>query len=460
MNSELSHLRGSTFGPILVGGFAGTACMATAWFFTHLPWLGLEEQLAVPLILAFWFLTLAAFASRVRRAKSIIVGLGAGAVSGIAGLVFFGSRLGKVATVQGAAPALVPNAILLVAGFMGLSIALGLLAGLVGRVIARDTTQNQPAAHWLGRFAIITAISIAPLIFIGGLVTSTNSGMAVPDWPRTYGANMFLYPLAGHVGVVDSKPYPQVYVEHAHRLFGAFVGLSAFVLLTFTMLVERRSWAKWMAFAAFGAVCVQGVLGGARVIENSTVKAMAHGILAQLTFGVVVALAVVLSDRYRSLTPNQKLLEPALARRIKFLCTLTLHSLLLQLFLGAWYRHFHSKHVLYTHIAFSILVLIAATIAGFTLSSEKARQNIVGPVTARLGLALAIVACLQFLLGWVAFGVAGLHPDPTSIAQAITRTAHQANGGILIALAAACYIWGRRLGRAGSAAPNTSPATA
>lgn len=460
MNAELRHLRGSTFGPILVGGFAGTASMGTAWFFTHLPWLGLEEQLAVPLILVCWFIALAAFASRVRRGKSIVVGLGAGAVSGIAGLVFFGSRLGKAATVQGAAPELVPNAALLVAGFMGLSLALGFVAGLVGRVIARDNTQDQPAAHWLGRFAIVTAIAITPLIFIGGLVTSTNSGMAVPDWPRTYGANMFLYPLAGHVGVVDSKPYPQVFVEHAHRLFGAFVGLSSIILLTFTVLVDRRSWTKWLAFAAFAAVCVQGVLGGARVIENSQVKAMAHGVLAQLTFGLVVALAVVLSNRYRALTPNQKLLEPALARRIKSGCTHVLHGLILQLFLGAWYRHFHSKHVLYTHIAFGVVMLIAATVAGFTLSTEKCRQSIIGPVVARLGLALAIVATLQFLLGWITFAVAGLTPDPTSIPQAITRTAHQANGGIMIALAAACYVWGRRIGKSGSATPTATPAAA
>lgn len=460
MNTELNPSRGSTLGPILVGGFAATVCMGTAWFFTHLPWLGLDEQFAVPLILVCWFIALAAFASRVRRGRSITVGLGAGAVSGIAGLVFFGSRLGQAATVEGATPGLVPNAPLLIAGFMGLSLALGLVAGLVGRVVARKNTPDQTAAHWLGRFAIVTAVAIAPLIFIGGLVTSTDSGMAVPDWPRTYGANMFLYPLAGHVGVIGGKPYPQVYVEHAHRLFGAFVGLSAIALLTFTVMVDRRRWAKWMAFAALGAVCVQGVLGGARVIENSTVKAMAHGILAQLTFGLVVALAVVLSDRYRSLTPNQKLLEPALARRIRFLCTLTLHSLLLQLLLGAWYRHFHSKHVLYTHIAFSILVLIGATIAGFTLSGEKARQNTVGPVTSRLGLALAIVATFQFLLGWITFAVAGLTPDPTSIAQAITRTAHQANGGILIALAAACYVWGRRLGRANTAQSAADPATA
>jgi cytochrome c oxidase assembly protein subunit 15 len=448
MNTELSQSRCSIFGPMLVGGFAGTTIMGTAWFFTHMPWLGLEEQLAVPLILVCWFVTLAAFAARVRRDRSITVGLGAGFISGLAGLVFFGSQLGTPATTDGVAPGVVPNAPTLVAGFIGLSLLLGLVAGAVGRVIARENTPDQPAAHWLGRFAIVAALAIAPLIFIGGLVTSTNSGMAVPDWPRTYGANMFLYPLAGHVGTVGGKPYPQVFVEHAHRLFGAFVGLCSFSLLTFTVLVDRRAWAKWLAFAAFGAVCLQGILGGARVIENSTAKAMAHGILAQLTFGLVVSLAVVLSDRYRTLTPNQKLIEPALARRVKFLCTLTMHSLILQLILGAWYRHFHSKHVLYTHIAFSIVVLIGATLAGFTLGGEKARQNIVGSTIGKLGLALSTVAMIQFLLGWITFAYVGTTPDTASIPQALIRTAHQANGAILLALAAACFVWGRRLGRA------------
>lgn len=460
MNTELTNFRGSHFGPMLVAGFAATLVMSTTWFFTHLPWLALQEQLAVPLIVVCWFVTLAAFASRVRRDRSITVGIGAGFVSGLAGLVFFGSQLGRPATLEGASPSIVPNASMLVAGFMGLSILLGLVAGVVGRVIARENTPDQPAPHWLGRFAIVAALAIAPLIFIGGLVTSTNSGMAVPDWPQTYGANMFLYPLAGHVGIVGSKPYPQVFVEHSHRLFGAFVGLCAFSLLTFTILVDRRAWAKWLAFAAFGAVCVQGILGGARVIENSTAKAMAHGILAQLTLGLVVALAVVLSDRYRSLTPNQKLLEPALARRVKFLCTLTLHALILQLILGAWYRHFHSKHVLYTHIAFSVIVLIAASLAGFTLAGEKARQNIVGTTIGKLGLALAIIATWQFLLGWITFAYVGTTPDPASIPQALIRTAHQANGAILLALAAACFVWGRRLGRATLSPAVPIPATA
>ena len=66
-------------------------------------------------------------------------------------------------------------------------------------------------------------VAVAPLLFVGGLVTSTNSGMAVPDWPNTFGSNMFLYPLG-------PRAQPDVYLEHSHRLFGTLVGLATLKL--------------------------------------------------------------------------------------------------------------------------------------------------------------------------------------------------------------------------------------
>src|SRR5262249_17734296 len=142
------------------------------------------------------------------------------------------------------------------------------------------------------------AASVAPLVFIGGLVTSTNSGMAVPDWPNTYGSNMFLYPLGPRVR-------PDVFFEHAHRLFGTLVGLTTLVLMVWTLIAERGVGVRRPAIAAFVLVCLQGVLGGIRVRmgsadpeQDNRALAMLHGVLAQLTFGVVVACAVFLSPAY------------------------------------------------------------------------------------------------------------------------------------------------------------------
>jgi cytochrome c oxidase assembly protein subunit 15 len=343
----------------------------------------------------------------------------------------------------------VPNAWILALGFVGMGLAIGLIGGMVGRVIAREQTHDLPAAHWLSRFAIVAAVAVAPLIFIGGLVTSTNSGMAVPDWPQTYGVNMFLYPLGSHT------PAPK-FLEHAHRLFGAFIGLATLVLLVFTLKIERRTWVRVLAAIAFGTVCVQGVLGGLRVLQDTRIGAMLHGILAQLTFGVVVSLAVVLSDLFRTLPPGQSILDPRTGKRVRVFCTAALHALIIQLIFGAIYRHFRGTHALWTHIGFSVVVTILAILAGSMLTSEPVRRTLVGRRVAVIGICLAAAGAIQFLLGWLAFAFAGRDPDPQSIAQALIRTTHQANGAILLAFATAAFVWGKRLGRA----PSTLAATA
>ena len=69
---------------------------------------------------------------------------------------------------------------------------------------------------WPHRLAVLTTAATFLLILAGGVVTNTGTGMAVPDWPTTFGYNMFLYPLSRMTG--------GVYYEHAHRLFGSLVG--------------------------------------------------------------------------------------------------------------------------------------------------------------------------------------------------------------------------------------------
>lgn len=468
MHSDLARDRGSILAPSLVGGFTATTVMATAWLITHLPWLGLPEQTAIPVILLAWLLTIAVFTANLPQRRAVSVGLLSGFISGLAGLVFFGSRLAPSTSSAGVSAGVVPSAALLVLGFLGLSAVVGLAGGAIGRLLARPSTSDQPAAHWLARFALVTSAAVAPLIIIGGLVTSTHSGMAVPDWPNSYGSNMFLYPLGAHVQADMGKHYEQVFVEHAHRLFGAFVGLSAVVLLVFTLIVERRRWVKVLAWIVLTLVVAQGVLGGMRVqIESllsaekidgaskvGTILATCHGVLAQITVATIVAFAVVLSDHFRALAPGQSVIDPKVARRAKALCTATLHSALLQLVFGATYRHFRSSHALLPHIALSLVVLILAVIAGFTLSSAPIRRSLVGPRVAMIGIGLAVVATIQFLLGWIALGAAGRDATAATIVQAAIRTTHHSNGALMLALAGAAFVWGKRLGRR-TAAPTT-----
>src|SRR3954468_6042421 len=135
------------------------------------------------------------------------------------------------------------------------------------------------------RVAVFAAIFTWPLIFVGGLVTTYRVGMAVPDWPSTFGINMFLYRFW--------EAAWGVFIEHGHRLYGAAVGVSTIVLMVWFLVGERRRSPKALGVIALLAVIGQGVLGGYRVRLNSTTLAAVHGCTAQAFFALMVALCVL-----------------------------------------------------------------------------------------------------------------------------------------------------------------------
>lgn len=138
--------------------------------------------------------------------------------------------------------------------------------------------------HW---YAVATAASVSLLICSGGLVTSHEAGMAVPDWPNTFGYNMFLFPVSRWVG--------GVFFEHTHRLIASSVGLLTVILCVALFIIEERPWVKTLGVIAVGAVVVQGVLGGLRVTENDPVLGLFHGCLAQSFFALMATIALVTS---------------------------------------------------------------------------------------------------------------------------------------------------------------------
>jgi len=105
--------------------------------------------------------------------------------------------------------------------------------------------------------ALLAAVFTLPLLFVGGSVTTYRVGMAVPDWPTTFGINMFLYDFW-------NAPFG-VRVEHAHRLYGAAVGLATVGLMVWFFCFEPRRWIKALGVVALVAVIGQGILGGTRV---------------------------------------------------------------------------------------------------------------------------------------------------------------------------------------------------
>src|SRR6184192_3454449 len=107
---------------------------------------------------------------------------------------------------------------------------------------------------WLHVIALLTAASTFPLIFMGGLVTSHGAGMSVPDWPNSYGYNMFLFPPRLWIG--------GILYEHTHRLYAAsVVGPLCIVTCIWAWFVEQRRWVCWLGTGLLAFVIVQGVLG-------------------------------------------------------------------------------------------------------------------------------------------------------------------------------------------------------
>ena len=123
--------------------------------------------------------------------------------------------------------------------------------------------------RWSRRLALLLIVLTFPLIWVGGLVTTTDAGMAVPDWPNTYGYNMFLYPWESWLlGPWD------LFIEHGHRLLGALVGMVTIALMVVVLKKDARSWMRKLVIVALVAVIAQGILGGVRVRLNDVTLAM------------------------------------------------------------------------------------------------------------------------------------------------------------------------------------------
>ena len=156
---------------------------------------------------------------------------------------------------------------------------------------------TQQTSPWPHRFALMTAATTFPLLFVGGLVTSMGAGLAVPDWPTTFGYNMFTYPWSKMVG--------GIFYEHSHRLFGSAVGFLTILLAISLWRVESRPWLRWLGVAALGAVIIQGALGGLRVVLLQQTLAIIHACFAQAFFALVASIALFTSPEWSG-TPDKK----------------------------------------------------------------------------------------------------------------------------------------------------------
>jgi heme a synthase len=185
---------------------------------------------------------------------------------------------------------------------------------------------------WLFRFAVLTAVCTFLLLGLGGLVTSHEAGMSVPDWPNTYGYNLFLFPVSQWVG--------GIFYEHTHRLLGSAVGLLTTVLALWLWLKDPRPGMHWLGVAAFLLVVAQGVLGGLRVTLNQDALGIFHGTIAQLFFVLTGALALFTSRFWQNLPAAGA--ARAVGTNLRRLVLATTVLIFLQLILGATMRHQHA----------------------------------------------------------------------------------------------------------------------
>lgn len=180
---------------------------------------------------------------------------------------------------------------------------------------------------WLHRYAKFVSAATVLLIVAGGLVTSTGSGLAVPDWPTSYGWNMFTFPMKHMVG--------GIFYEHGHRLIASGVGFLTIVLAAWLWKAESRRWMRMLGLVALGAVCLQGLLGGITVLYFlPTAISTAHAGLAQIFFCLTVAISLFTSRGWTA--PAH---DPVDDRALRLVATSTTAFIYLQIIVGATMRH-------------------------------------------------------------------------------------------------------------------------
>ena len=266
----------------------------------------------------------------------------------------------------------------------------------------------------LNRFAWLTAGATLLLLVAGALVTSNDAGLAVPDWPLSYGT--WMPPMVGNI-----------LYEHGHRMVATFVGLLTIILAVWLWRSEPRRWVRRLGLAALAAVVLQGVLGGLTVLFLlPRPVSIAHAALAQIFFCLTVTVAVVTGSVWRREEPP--LLEPG-APPLRTLAEMVTLGIFVQLLLGASYRH--SLLSVVPHLVGAVAVVYFAARA-----FERVRQLPRRPAELwQPAAALAGFVGAQLLLGPLAYWArlqALESPQPTFFLVA-TTVAHVAVGGLALA---------------------------
>lgn len=422
--------------PTLAVGFGTTVAMWAIGYFCRLS----PGLVPSPVVAALMLLTLVGggvVAGRFARG-GWRAGLRAGALSSFLDLLVLGSLLMSGDDARRLAAFWVP-------GFLVAGALLGAIGGGIGARGYAATAEGASVAtepNWVGAFAKVAMSATFLLVIAGGVVTGAEAGLAVVDWPNSYGYNMFLYPLSRMTG--------GIYFEHAHRLLGSLVGLTTLVFAAYLFRAEPRRWVRGVGVAALVMVIGQGVLGGLRVTGRFTMSsapddvapnlmlAVVHGVVGQLFLATMVALAVFTSTTWLARTGAVPRANPTIDRRLSAVLVVLL---IVQLVLGAVLRHLSS--MLLTHVTMAVFVAMLAMVVGMRVGGTKPAP----PRLASLGAQLMTAVGLQIALGIGALVVTTMTRDvtPRPLLDIVVTTAHQANGALLLALSVTILLFAHRL---------------
>jgi cytochrome c oxidase assembly protein subunit 15 len=293
---------------------------------------------------------------------------------------------------------------------------------------------------WMHRYAVFVAVCTALLVFAGGLVTSTGSGLAVPDWPLSYG--MLMPPMVGNVRF-----------EHGHRMVATFVGLLTIGLAVWLWRREPRRWLRRLGWAALGAVVLQGTLGGLTVLLLLPAPiSVAHACVGQTFFCIVVSIALFTSPGWRRARP--RIHEPDTGTSLRTLTVLAAGAVYLQLVLGAAMRHleaglaipdfplafgrlvppFTSEKVAvhFAHRVWALPVVACAAAAAWRVLRRHGEE----PALARPATLLVALVAVQVLLGAVTVWTAKM---------VVPTTLHVLNGALVLATSLVLVLRSHRL---------------
>lgn len=296
-------------------------------------------------------------------------------------------------------------------------------------MISQSSFLKPASSIRLHRCAILTAAATFLLLCAGALVTSTGSGLSVPDWPLSYG--QFFPPMIG--GIL---------YEHGHRMIAGSVGILAIILTVWILMKEPRLWVRLLAVAAVVIVLIQALLGGLTVLYLLPHEiSISHAALAEIFFCCVTSLALFTSPHWISM--NEEIMFVRESKNSPFhissfiLSSLTMGIIYFQILLGALFRH--AGIGIWIHAGWAaVVVLFVVWIAVRALKCFSKDPFVKGLVTA-----LLMLCFVQLMLGpgaWVVKIITRENLQPSVLKVALTA-AHLAVGALMLATSLLLTLW-------------------